>query len=130
MYTDGLMDSKSHFNSAARDRFREAKIWIYFSIVPSSFRCSDEEKWVVTERRGSIVKCRETSFEGERFLKIRRILPCMTVIKMERKAKQKRGRYGVGNRIKTKSNVGSVSKLNPGIRPFDEVKKRKCKLLY
>ena len=35
----------------------------------------------------------------------------MTAIKMERKAKQKRGTYGVGNRIKVKSNVGSVSKI-------------------
>ena len=33
-----------------------------------SFQGSDEEKWVVTGR-GSIVKCRETSFEGEGFLK-------------------------------------------------------------
>ena len=30
---------------------------------------------------------------------------------MERKTKQKRGRYGVGNKIKMTSNVGSVSKI-------------------
>ena len=35
----------------------------------------------------------------------------MTVIKMEQKTKQKRGRYGVGNKIKMASNVGSVSKI-------------------
>ena len=35
----------------------------------------------------------------------------MTVIKMERKTRQKRGRYGVGNKIKMTSNVGSVSKI-------------------
>ena len=35
----------------------------------------------------------------------------MTVIKMERKTKQKRGRYGVGNNIKMTSNVGSLSKI-------------------
>ena len=35
----------------------------------------------------------------------------MTVIKMEQKAKPKRGRYGVGNNVKMTSNVGSVSKI-------------------
>ena len=35
----------------------------------------------------------------------------MTVIKMEQKTKQKRGRYGVGNKIKMTSDVGSVSKI-------------------
>ena len=65
---------------------------------------------MVTEGRGSIVKFRETSLEGEKFLKSRRTLPCMTVIKMGQKTKHKRSRYGVGNKIKMTSNVGSVRK--------------------
>ena len=35
----------------------------------NSFEGSNEEKWVVAEGRGSIVKCRETWSEEERFLK-------------------------------------------------------------
>ena len=35
----------------------------------------------------------------------------MTVIKMERETKQKRGRYRVGNKIKMLSNVGSAIKI-------------------
>ena len=35
----------------------------------------------------------------------------MTVIKMKRKTKQARGRYGVGNKIEMTSNVGSASKI-------------------
>ena len=69
MYTDDLIDSKSDFNSAFRDRFPEGRIWIYFLIVFNSFQSSNEEKWVVAEGRGSIVKFSGTSFEGEGFLK-------------------------------------------------------------
>ena len=55
------------------------------NLLFSSFQGSNEEKWVVTGR-GSIVKCRETSLEGEGFFKKRRRThPRMTVIKMERK---------------------------------------------
>ena len=35
----------------------------------------------------------------------------MTVIKMERETKQKRGRYQVGNKIEMLSNVGSAIKI-------------------
>ena len=35
----------------------------------------------------------------------------MTVVEMEWKSAQKRGRYGVGNKIKMTSNVESVSKI-------------------
>ena len=35
----------------------------------------------------------------------------MTVIKIEQKTKQKRGRYGKGNKIKITSKVGSVIKV-------------------
>ena len=66
---------------------------------------------MVTEGRGFIVKCREAWFEGRGFLKSPRTLPCMTVIKMKWKTKQKRSRYGVGNEIKTTSNEGSISKI-------------------
>ena len=48
------------------------------------------------------MKCTETSFEGEEFLKILQDSPCMMVIKMKQKTKQKRGRYGVENKIKMK----------------------------
>ena len=44
---------------------------------------------MVNEGRGSRVKCRETSLEGERFVKVPLDSPCMTVIKMEQKANQK-----------------------------------------
>ena len=37
------------------------------SIVSNSFQVSNEKKWVVTEGRGSIVKCREKLFEGQDF---------------------------------------------------------------
>ena len=47
------------------------------------------KKWMVNEGRGSRVKCRETSLEGERFVKVPLDSPCMTVIKMEQKANQK-----------------------------------------
>ena len=43
---------------------------------------------MATEGRGSRVKCRETSLEGEGFLKIPLDSPCMTVIKMEKIATQ------------------------------------------
>ena len=43
---------------------------------------------MATEGRGSRVKCRETSLEGEGFLKIPLDSPCMTVIKMEKIANQ------------------------------------------
>ena len=33
----------------------------------------------------------------------------MTLIKIEQKTKQKRGRYGVGNKIKNDIKVGSVT---------------------
>ena len=65
MYTDSLMDSTLNFNSRVRDRFPGRRILIYFAIVFNSFQDSNEGKWVVTEGRGSIVKYRETSFEGE-----------------------------------------------------------------
>ena len=59
------MDSTLNFNSWVRDRFPGKRILIYFATVFNSFQDSNEEKWVVTEGRGSIVKCRETLFEGE-----------------------------------------------------------------
>ena len=65
MYTDSLMDTTLNFNSRVRDRFPGKRILIYFATVFNSFQDSNEEKWVVTEGRGSIVKCRETLFEGE-----------------------------------------------------------------
>ena len=46
------------------------------------------------------------------------------VIKMEQNNKQKRRRYGVGNKIKMTSNVGSVIKIESRREVFDEVKKR------
>ena len=67
MYTAGIMDSKSDLNSAVCDSSREWRLLIYFSIVFSNFQGSNEKKWMVTEERASIVKCRETSFEGEGF---------------------------------------------------------------
>ena len=54
----------------------------------------------------------------------------MTIIKVKRKTKQKRGRSRVRNKIKMTTNVGSVSKIESIYETFDEVKKRKCKLLY
>ena len=33
----------------------------------------------------------------------------MTVIKTEQKTKQKRGRYGIGNKMKNDTKVGSLS---------------------
>ena len=61
------------------------------------------KKWVATELRGSRVKCRETSFKGKRFVMILLDSPFMTIIKMEPKTKQKRGRYEVGNKINMRS---------------------------
>ena len=54
----------------------------------------------------------------------------MTIIKVKRKTKQKRGRSRVRTKIKMTTNVGSVSKIESIYETFDEVKKRKCKLLY
>ena len=54
----------------------------------------------------------------------------MTIIKVKRKTKQKRGRSRVRNKIKMKTIVGSVSKIESIYETFDELKKRKCKLLY
>ena len=42
----------------------EGRVSIYFSIAFSSCPGSNEEKWVVTEGRGSKVKRRKTPFEG------------------------------------------------------------------
>ena len=53
-----------------------------------------------------------------------------SVIKTEQNNKQKRRRYGVENKIKTTSNVGSVIKIESRLEAFDEVKKRKSKLFY
>ena len=64
MYTDGLMNSKSDFNSAVGDRFSGRK---NMNLLFNSFQGSNEEKWVLTEERGSIAKRRETSSEGEGF---------------------------------------------------------------
>ena len=49
---------------------QEGGVWIYISIDFNSFYGSSEGNWVVAEERGSIVKCRKTSFKVERFLKI------------------------------------------------------------
>ena len=65
MYTDSLMDSTLNFNLRVRDRFPGRRILIYFGILSNSFQDSNEGKWVVTEGPSSIVKYRETSFEGE-----------------------------------------------------------------
>ena len=54
----------------------------------------------------------------------------MAVINMEQKAKQKHGRYGVGNKIKMTSKWEVYVKFKPDVRPFDVVKKHKCMLLY
>ena len=54
----------------------------------------------------------------------------MTVINMEQKTKQKHGRYGVGNKIKMSSKWEVKVKLKPDVRPSDEVKEHKYKLLY
>ena len=54
----------------------------------------------------------------------------MTIIKVKRKTKQKRGRSRVRNKIKMTTIVGSVSKIESIYETFDELKKRKCKLLY
>ena len=68
MYINGLMDSKSDFNTTPCDRFLGGKNMIFFSIVFNSFHGSNKEKWVVTEGRRPIVKCSETSFDrGEIF---------------------------------------------------------------
>ena len=40
------------------------------NLLLNSFEDSNEEKLVATEGRGSRVKCRETSFEREGFVKI------------------------------------------------------------
>ena len=78
------------------------------NLLCNSFEGSNEKKWVATEGKGSRVKYRETSFEGEGFVKIPWDSPCMTVVKMEWKTKQKRGRHGVGNKIKIKK-AGNVT---------------------
>ena len=49
------------------------------------------------------MKCGETSFKGKRFVMILLDSPFMTIIKMEPKTKQKRGRYEVGNKINIRS---------------------------
>ena len=66
MYNDDLMNSKSRvqiWQSVIISR--EGRIC--FSIVLSVLMKQKEE---VTKERGSMVKCRETSFEGEGFMKI------------------------------------------------------------
>ena len=66
MYIDDLMDSKLRgqiWQSVIISR--EGRIC--FSIVLSVLMKQKEE---VTKGRGSMVKCRETSFEGEGFMKI------------------------------------------------------------
>ena len=40
------------------------------NLLFNSFEGSTEEKWVITEGRGSVVTCRETSFGGEELVKI------------------------------------------------------------
>ena len=68
MYINGLMDSKSDFNTTLCDRFPGGENLIFFSIVFNSLQGSNEEKWVVTDGRRPIVKGRETSFDrGEIF---------------------------------------------------------------
>ena len=64
MYTNGLMNSKSDFNLAVCDRFQGGD---NLNLLFNSFQGCNEEQWVVTEGRGSILKCRETSFEGRGF---------------------------------------------------------------
>ena len=78
------------------------------NLLCSSFEGYNEKKWVATEGKGSRVKYRETSFEGKGFVNIPWDSLCMTVVKVEWKTKQKRGRYGVGNKIKIKK-AGSVT---------------------
>ena len=78
------------------------------NLLCNSFEGSNEKKWVTTEGKGSRVNYRETPFEGEGFVKIPWDSPYMTVVKMEWKAKQKRGRHGVGNKIKIKK-TGNVT---------------------
>ena len=66
MYNDDLMNSKSRvqiWQSVIISR--EGRIC--FSIVLSVLMKQKEE---VTKGRGSMVKCRETLFEGEGFMKI------------------------------------------------------------
>ena len=64
---------------------------------------------MATEGKCYRVKCKETSFEEEGFVKILQDFPCIVVINMEQKTKQKRGRYGVGNKIKNDIKVGSLT---------------------
>ena len=40
------------------------------NLLFNSFEGSNGGKWVIAEGRGSIVTCRETSFEEEEFVKI------------------------------------------------------------
>ena len=64
---------------------------------------------MVTEGRGSIVKCRETSLEGEGFLKILQDSSINDGNQNGTENQKKRGRYGVGIKIKMTSNVARAS---------------------